>query len=207
MTVAATDALDLLDWKRRIFALYESARSNSDPRSAWRHWQETRDRLFREHAQSPLPFDRRAAFPGCNYFDYDPSARVLARVETSEPERCDVASSTGAAFPFSKIGTAHFVYAGDEHSLPFLWNEGYGGGVFVSFQDETSGRETYPAARYLLDTVKGADLGTNGARLVFDFNFAYNPSCAYDALWSCPLALAGRRLPVAVRAGEQIPPS
>jgi uncharacterized protein len=206
MSFSAGDALDLLDWKRQIFALYERIRASADPRSAWDDWRDTRDRLYREHPQSPVPAKKRADFPGCRYFDYDPGARVLAGVEPSDPVRWDVPSSTGAAFPFSRIGTAHFALDGEERPLALLWNEGYGGGVFVSFQDETSGQETYPGARYLLDTVKGADLGTNGSRLVLDFNFAYNPSCAYDPSWACPLASAEGRLPNPVRAGEQAPP-
>ena len=205
MTFGAADALDLLDWKRRVFALYENVRASSDPREAWERWRTTRDRLFREHPQSPLPADRRARFPGCDYFEYDPQARVLARVQPAEPVRSDVVASTGATFPFFKVGTARFALNGEERSLALLWNDGYGGGLFVSFQDETSGRETYPAARYLLDTVKGADLGTNGTLLVLDFNFAYNPSCAYDTSWACPLATPESRLFVPVRAGEQSP--
>jgi hypothetical protein len=70
---------------------------------------------------------------------------------------------------------------------------------------KTSGRETYPAARYLLDTVKGADLGTEADRLVLDFNFAYNPSCAYDGGWACPLAPPENLLAASVRAGEKAP--
>lgn len=202
MTFGAGEALELLDWKRQVFALYEQVRASSDPPSAWELWRETRDRLFREHPQSPLPTERRADSPGCRYFEYDLRARVLARVEPSEPVRCNVVASTGAEFPFSKVGMARFALDGEEHSLALLWNEGYGGGLFVSFQDETSGRETYPAARYLLDTVKGADLGTNGNLLVLDFNFAYNPSCAYDSSWACPLAPPDSRLPVPIRAGE-----
>ncbi|HEU0245579.1 MAG TPA: DUF1684 domain-containing protein [Gaiellaceae bacterium] len=205
MTLGAADALDLLDWKRQVFALYEHVRASSDPRSAWELWRTTRDRLFREHPQSPLPAEWRADFPGCDYFEYDPRARVLARVEPSEPVHCNVVASSGAAFPFSRIGRARFALAGAKHSLALLWNEGYGGGLFVSFQDETSGLEAYPGARYLLDTVKGADLGSNGGLLVLDFNFAYNPSCAYDSTWVCPLAPPEGRLPVPVLAGEQAP--
>jgi uncharacterized protein len=205
MTFSAGDALDLLDWKRQIFALYESVRESHDSREAWEQWRTTRDRLFRDHPQSPLPIDRRARFVGCTYFDYDPDARVLARVEQTEPVRSDVNASTGGSFPFSKVGTVRFALYGEEHSLALLWNEGYGGGLFVSFQDETSGHETYPAARYVLDTVKGADLGTHGDRLVLDFNFAYNPSCAYDRSWACPLATSDSRLGVRVLAGEQAP--
>jgi uncharacterized protein (DUF1684 family) len=77
--------------------------------------------------------------------------------------------------------------------------------MFLSFADATSGRETYGACRYLLDTVKGADLGERGGELVIDFNFSYNPSCAYDPRWVCPLAPPGNRLAVPVRAGERAP--
>jgi uncharacterized protein (DUF1684 family) len=205
LTFGAAEALDLLDWRRQVFLLYEHVRASPDPRAAWELWVATRERLYRAHPQSPVPAGRRADFPGCSYFDYDPEARVLGRVEPSERTHENVLSSAGAAFPFSRIGTVRFPLGDDEQSLALLWNEGYGGGLFVSFQDETSGRETYPAARYLLDTVKGADLGTREGLLVLDFNFAYNPSCAYDGSWACPLAPRESRLSVAVRAGERAP--
>ncbi len=163
MKLDAQDALDLLDWKRQVFGLYEVVRASPDPREAWEHWRATRDQLFREHPQSPLPEDERPEFAGCEYFDYDPQARVLGRIEPTEPVRRDVVTSTGAAFPFSKIGTVRFALSGEELALALLWNEGYGGGLFVSFQDGTSGEETYPAARYLLDTVTGAISGSMAA--------------------------------------------
>jgi uncharacterized protein len=203
MTFDAADALDLLDWKRQMFALYARVREATDAQAAWENWRTTRDRLFREHPQSPLPPERRADFRGCGYFEYDQRMRILAQVDASEPVRCDVVASTGAVFPFTNVGKARFALAGEELGLPLLWNEGYGGGLFVSLQDATSGQEPYPGARYLLDTVKGADLGTKGGQLVLDFNFAYNPSCAYDGSWACPLAPPDGRLSAAVRAGER----
>ncbi len=103
-----------------MFALYEEVRASPDPGAAWELWRRTRDWLFREHSQSPLPAERRAAFAGCDYFEYDPRARVLADVEPSEPVPCDVAASTGVAFPFSKVGTARFMLDGAEHSLALL---------------------------------------------------------------------------------------
>lgn len=84
------------------------------------------------------------------------------------------------------------------------WIDAYGGGAFVPFRDATSGQETYGAGRYLIDTVKGADLGGEHGRLVLDFNYAYHPSCAYDPRWSCPLAPPVNRLEGAVRAGERL---
>ena len=92
---------------------------------------------------------------------------------------------------------------GEPQALELYWLEGYGGGLYLPFADATSGDETYGAGRYLLDTIKGADLGLEHDRLVLDFNFAYNPSCAYDPRWVCPLAPPANRLAVAVRAGER----
>ena len=93
----------------------------------------------------------------------------------------------------------------EEHELELTWNEGYGGGIFLAFSDETTGRETYGGGRYLIDTVKGANLGFDARdTVVLDFNFAYNPSCSYDPRWTCPLAPPGNRLPLAVTAGERL---
>jgi uncharacterized protein (DUF1684 family) len=90
--------------------------------------------------------------------------------------------------------------------LPLYWLEGYGGGVFLPFADASNAGETYGGGRYLLDSVKGADLGERDSRLVLDFNFAYNPSCAYDPRWTCPLPAQQSRLAIAVSAGERTPP-
>ena len=195
--------LELLDWKRRIFELYAEIRASDDPESAWHRWRNVRDDLFRTHPQSPLPVGRRSSFGGVPMFDYDPGLRVLGVVEGAEPERRQVASSGGEPFAFTRFARVRFELEGPQ-SLDLLWLEGYGGGVYLSFADATSGTETYGAGRYLLDTVKGSDLGEQEGRLVLDFNFAYNPSCSYDPRWVCPLAPPGNRLPVAVRAGEKV---
>lgn len=203
--LTATDVLTLLDWKRTIFALYAEIRSSTDTEAAWRRWQDVREQLFRAHAQSPLSEPRRSGFGGCRYFEYDPAARVLADVSPLSPERREIVTSTGVSYPFTRFGQATFELYGEHSPLELYWLDGYGGGVFVPFGDGTSGETTYPAGRYLLDTVKGADLGSSAGRLVFDFNFAYNPSCAYDPRWVCPLAPTRNWLSVRVTAGEQTP--
>jgi uncharacterized protein (DUF1684 family) len=89
--------------------------------------------------------------------------------------------------------------------LPVLQLHDYAGGIFLPFGDATNGGATYAAGRYLLDTAKGADLGVTGdGELVLDFNFAYQPSCAFDPRWACPLAPPESRLPIAVEAGERL---
>ena len=127
---------------------------------------------------------------------------MLAAVEPAERERREIATSGEEPYAFTRFAQARFELDG-ARSLDLYWLDGYGGGVFLSFADATSGKETYGACRYLLDTVKGADLGEHDGRLVLDFNFAYNPSCAYDPRWVCPLAPPGNRLAVPIRAGER----
>jgi uncharacterized protein len=195
------DELTLMDWKRRVFALYAEVRVG-EPRQAWERWRAVRDELFRSHPQSPL--QDRASFGGLPYFEYDPALRVLAAVEPAERVQREIATSGETPYSFTRFAQARFDLEG-ERELDLYWLDGYGGGIFLSFADATSGRETYGACRYLLDTVKGADLGEVDGRLVLDFNFAYNPSCAYDPRWVCPLAPPGNRLLVAVRGGERYP--
>jgi uncharacterized protein len=152
-----------------------------------------------------LPPEARDAFAGLPYFDYDPAFCVLAAVEPAPPEQREIATSGEHPYSFTRFARAVFSLHGQGQSLDLYWLDGYGGGIFLSFADATSGSETYGACRYLLDTVKGSDLGNEGGKLVLDFNFAYNPSCAYDPRWVCPLAPPGNRLQMAVRAGEQYP--
>jgi uncharacterized protein len=199
------DRLELLDWKRQVFSLYQEIRGTADPESAWTRWRERRDDLFREHAQSPLPADQRPNFAGLRFFDYDPDARAIAEITAAEEESYEVPSSGEGAFTLTRIATASFELGGDDLRLELYWIEGYGGGLFLPFRDETSGDESYGAGRYLFDTVKGADLGMDQGGLVFDFNFAYNPSCAYDPQWVCPLAPPPNRLAIPIRAGEKSP--
>jgi uncharacterized protein len=197
------DELDLLDWKRRVFALYAAARTEPDAARAAAGWRAGRDELFAHHPQSPIAPDRRGDFGGLAYFAFDPAARVPAEVHPAERERFEVPASTGEPMAFTRFATARFSLAGIACALELYWLDAYGGGLFVPFADATSGRETYGAGRYLIDTVKGADLGTEGDRLVLDFNLAYNPSCSYDPRWACPLSPPANRLPIAVRAGER----
>ena len=195
--------LDLLDWRRRVASLYTEIRATEDPEKAWWRWREVRDELFAWHPQSPLTDEAHTGFKGLSYFDYDPAYRITARIEPAEAERIELPGSAGATFGATRIAKAAFRLGGDDLELGMYWLEGYAGGLFVSFRDGTSGRETYGACRYLLDTVKGADLGGAGEELLLDFNFAYNPSCSYDPRWACPLAPPDNRLSIEIRAGER----
>jgi uncharacterized protein len=200
--MTAAETLELLDWKRRVFSLYADVRT-TEPEAAWKLWRETRDQLFRSHPQSPLPAERRSSFAGLEYWPYDPQARVLAELEDVEAAPTPVETSGTEPILFRPFARASFELRGEPFALELAWLAAYGGGVFLCFRDATSGRESYGGGRYLLDTVKGADLGEDDGRLVLDFNFAYNPSCAYDPGWVCPLAPPANRLTIPVEAGER----
>ncbi|HEY7281552.1 MAG TPA: DUF1684 domain-containing protein [Actinomycetota bacterium] len=207
MSGTAGDLLDLLDWKRRVFELYAEVRSAAvtDPRAAWTGWRDVRDELFRTHPQSPIPEGERAQYAGVPMFDYDPASRTSGEVVPAEHVTLEIGASDGGAYRFTRFATVRFDLPDAEGlTLDAYWLEGYGGGLFLPFRDATAGRQTYGAGRYLMDTVKGSDLGVGGdGRLVLDFNFAYNPSCSYDPRWSCPLAPPANRLAVRIPAGER----
>jgi uncharacterized protein len=199
-------SLTLLDWRRRVAAMYAEVRASADPTSAHETWCQRRDRLFAEHPDTPLLPEDRAGFTGLVVAPYDPAYRFEVPVDTDvAPQRLEVPTATDGVVPFERKGV---VRLGDLGSLDVWWLDSYGGGVFVPVKDALAGRETYGGGRYLLDTVKGADLGsTEDGRLVVDLNFAYNPSCAYDPAWVCPLAQPGNTLAVPLPVGERVPAS
>jgi len=194
--------LQLLDWRRSVADLYREVRTDAerDPAGALTRFRAGRDRLFAEHPESPLTPPARARFDHLPYWPHDPALRFEAVVEPAPPERLAAGSLDGEAFPLVRIGRVSLPVG----VLEVYWIDVYGGGIFVPFRDATAGRTTYGAGRYLLDTVKGADLGGSEGRLVLDFNYAYHPSCAYDPRWSCPLAPRANWLTVPVEAGERL---
>jgi uncharacterized protein (DUF1684 family) len=196
-------SLTLLDWRRRVGALYAAVRSAADPETGWRTWRDGRDELFATHPDSPLDEAARARFDGLPFAPYDPALRFEVPLEPADPEVREVPTDADGIVRLERTGR---VSPGELGPLDVWWVGGYGGGVFLPLRDGSAGRTTYGGGRYLLDTIKGADLGGDGGRLVVDLNFAYHPSCTYDPRWSCPLAPEGNRISVEVNAGEQLPP-
>lgn len=205
----------LADWRRRIAELYAEVRrlAADDPPVAHAYWRAERERLFRRHPQSPLPPSERGTFRA-RHFPYQPALRFEARLERAglpapgSPggRAIELPNSGREVLAFRRIGEVTLPFADRPRQLGVFWMEGYAGGLFLPFRDATNGRQTYGAGRYLLDGAKGADLGgdpEHGA-LVLDFNFAYQPSCAFDPRWACPLAPPENRLDVAIRAGERL---
>jgi uncharacterized protein (DUF1684 family) len=184
--------------------------SVADPAAALAHWRVVRERMFREHPQSPLPAAARASFEA-RHFDHDPSLRFEIAIEPAPPPApgalaLELPNSGTDTLSFTRLGRIEIPFREGPRPLSVFWMAGYVGGLFVPFRDATNGRETYAAGRYLLDTAKGADLGGNPERgtIIVDFNFATQPSCAFDPRWACPLAPPENRLDVAIRAGERL---
>lgn len=162
-----------------------------------------KDAFFRNSPSSPIPHERRHDFTGLPYFAVDRALRFEElRLEPylgDEPTSFQIPTSDGQLRPARRAGTFTFEYDGGPRRLTaYVFEAGHSHSLFVPFLDETSGRETYGAGRYL-DLEPEAD-----ERYVIDFNLAYHPSCVYDPHYSCPLTPAENRLDVRIEAGERL---
>ena len=198
--------VELLDYRRSVAALYAAVRQDSaDPAESCRQFRLGRDALFRSHPQSALSDEQKARFSGLRYYDYDPALRFVLPIDGDvEPAVLELALEHDGVVRIQRFGRIQLHIGGQAVALSLFWILGYGGGVFLPFRDSTNNQATYGGGRYLLDTIKHADLGAQDGRLVVDFNYAYNPSCAYNSRWHCPLAPAENRLMVPIPAGEKI---
>lgn len=206
------DRLTLADWRRQVASLYVDVRETAPtaPAAALAHWRTERERLFREHPQSPIPAADRAAFRA-RHFDHDERLRFTVQVQpapAADPGALalELPNSGSEQLTFRRIGIVRLPFPDGEQRLSVFWMVGYAGGLFIPFRDATNGRETYGAGRYLVDAAKSHDLGTDEStgELILDFNFATQPSCAFDPRWACPLAPPENRLDIEVRAGERL---
>lgn len=202
----------LADWRRRAAEIYAEVRVvwPDHPDRAWDTWRTERERLYREHPQSPVPTAEREEFRALHW-PYDDRLRFEVRVEAAPaPARAlaplALPNSGGEDLAFDRVGTVTLPLSGGDATLGLFWMRGYAGGLFLPLGDATNGAETYGAGRYLLDTAKGADLGGDprAGTLVVDLNFAFQPSCAFDPRWACPLAPPENRVAARVEAGERL---
>ncbi|MFZ5869319.1 MAG: DUF1684 domain-containing protein [Actinomycetota bacterium] len=199
-------ALDVLDWRRQVSALYAEVRRQAadEPRRAHDTWRAGRDRLFAVHPASPLLPADREAFTGLPVAPYEADLRFTVEVQPpadDDEQAFSYPTGTDGVVPFTRAGTVDLPGVG---RLAVWWLGTYGGGIFLPVRDALAGRTTFGGGRYVLDTVKGADLGGEGRTLVVDLNFAYNPSCAYDPDWACPLAPPANHVDVELPVGELV---
>lgn len=197
-------ALELANYRTLVGNLYTRIREKADAGEAWELFRLERDHLFKHHPQSALtPLDQ-AQFGGLEYFPYNPAYYVEAVLEPLKgSETLEVQLAEDGLLRMQRLGRLYFSLENKELTLTLFGLLGYGDGLFLPFGDLSNGKSTYGGGRYLLDSIKGAYLGENGGRLILDFNFAYNPSCAYNPHWVCPLAPPENRLELEVLAGEK----
>ena len=157
-----------------------------------------KDEFFGSDEHSPLTPGHQQSFDGLFYYEENPSLAFDLDVELmADPQVVPMQTSTGDEAEYLRWARIRFTVGGDEAQLT-VYRDPSSGGYFLPFQDANAGGETYGAGRYL--DLEARDDG----RLHVDFNYAYNPYCAYNERWSCPLPPAENRLTVALRAGEKI---
>jgi uncharacterized protein (DUF1684 family) len=189
------EALELADYRAAVARLYLSPVGLEGFRAG-------RNELFATHPQSPIPVKERPDFSGLRYFP--PSDEAVVEVGLrAEPGRLDIdTGGPDGVVRYQRVGVLDTPWG----PLSLWWIDAYGGGLFLPVRDATSGTDTYGGGRYLTDTAKGTHgrglTMTGTGRIRLDFNYAYNPSCAYDDQWACPLAPPENRLSAPVRAGE-----
>jgi len=167
------------------------------------HFRSEVDQFMGFHPQSPLDAKQQANFKGLAYFEPNEALNIVVPVErfpATEP-MIEMETSTGEQRPYRRWGRISFEVDGESASLT-IYSDIYGQEFFLPFRDATSGKETYGAGRYLDNHRPGlVDLG-NG-RFKIDFNYSYNPYCAYQSTYSCPLPPRENWLMVPIRAGEK----
>lgn len=156
-----------------------------------------KDEFFNHHPQSPLTPEQRTSFKGLKYYLENPRLRYEVDVqEHSKKEIVEMITSTGTVQKYLRYGEFAFQVDGQTHILQ-VYRDLEGGHFFLPFIDATAGQETYETGRYL-----EIERSSNGKYQV-DFNYAYNPYCAYNDYWTCPIPLAENHLKVRIEAGEK----
>jgi len=176
---------------------------NQDDVETWRRAllrsREEKDEYYRQDQESPIPESQRGSFQGLNYFDPDPTFRFETKLRRYEgTESILMTTSKGSRKLYNKVGYFEVAVNGTSVRLPVYQSaERVDTHIFVPFRDATSGKESYGAARYIDLDVQHDD------EYPLDFNYAYNPYCAYSDAYTCPLPPPENWLKVEVRAGEK----
>ena len=156
-----------------------------------------KDNFFKTHPQSPLMPEQKKKFTGLSYFPETPALRLEVKVEEfPNKETVVMQTSTGDVQKYQKYGKFKFMVEGQEAELTIYASPH---GFFLPFVDSLAGTDTYGAGRYLEPEPMG------GGKFLVDFNLAYNPYCAYNESFSCPIPPRENRLKVPIRAGEKVP--
>ncbi len=156
-----------------------------------------KDAFLADDPHSPLTPLQHRTFTGLAYFEERPELALTLRPEPFErPELIAMQTSTGETAIYERWARAHFEVDGAPAALT-IYRDPESGALFAPFRDATSGDESYGAGRYV-EPEQAPD-----GNVLLNFNYAYNPYCAYSERWSCPLPPEENRLAVPIRAGER----
>ena len=157
-----------------------------------------KDAFFETSPQSPLTKEQKRNFAGLRYFPENATLRFELPLEHYvNPQRVTMQTDTGATQEYFKVGQIRFKVNGEDVALQVYESTNNPGSYFVPFVDATAPEESYGAGRYLEPEE------IHDGELLVDFNFAYNPYCAYNSNWSCPFPPPENRLKVRIEAGEK----
>ncbi|MCS7004870.1 MAG: DUF1684 domain-containing protein [Cytophagales bacterium] len=159
----------------------------------------TKDRHFKESENSPLDKKERKTFQGLKYYEINPAYKLEADfIPFDIKQTIEISTSTGTSKRYQKFGYVRFTFMNIQHQLLLLkpLERGASSIFFLAFTDETSGKETYGGGRYL-------DVEIKKGKAILDFNFAYNPYCAYNSAYECPIPPKENHLPIPILAGEK----
>ena len=156
-----------------------------------------KDDIFLHDWQSPLTSDQRQKFAGLKYYPDNPALRLAIPVEEySDKGIVTMITNTGSAREYVKYGQFSFEVDGEVATLQ-VYQDPDSGDFFLPFVDASAPEETYGAGRYLdIESI-------GGGKFLIDFNYAYNPYCAYNDKWSCPIPPQENRVKVRIEAGEK----
>jgi len=169
------------------------------------HERRQKDKLFRKGSESPIPAREKRRFKGLVYFPVDSAYRVSATLVRDTAQAAFAMKTSTSRLPmYRRYGELHFTLKGQQlrltvyQSLDLQRNPMYRDYLFLPFTDQTTDETTYGAGRYI-------DLRIpKGEAITIDFNLAYNPYCAYNDTYSCPVTPPENHLPIAIEAGEKL---
>jgi hypothetical protein len=169
--------------------------------------QKHRDELhheFLDTAETPLTDEGLEIFNGLDYFKIDSLYRVSSMLlRTTDEKIFEMQTSTDRLPEYLKYGSAEFTLNGKKlklnvyQNVKLVQNEEYKDYLFIPFRDSTSGETTYGGGRYIETEIPKGDI------LIIDFNKAFNPYCAYNHKYSCPIPPLENTLEIAIKAGEK----
>ncbi len=159
-----------------------------------------KDSFFKHHPHSPIPFDKRDRFKGLNYYPIDSSMIFTAELQEHEKkEIITIGDNKGQDQKYLRWGAFQFEINGDMVTLQAYKREKSEESLWLPFKDQTNGKETYGAGRY----IDLSGINEMEGKWIVDFNQAYNPFCAYSENYVCPFIPPENWLNIEIKAGEK----